>query len=103
VYGLVGLKIGGGIEGTLFSNCWPNPPTMWPLLNPPPPLPLCPARASVAAAALSVMAKRIIVLRAIDPLLGFLNGLHGCFPLVLAGVTRVPNTLSNCEMRSAAT
>jgi hypothetical protein len=64
LYGLDGLKIGGGIEGAL-SNGAPNRP-IWPPPNPlAPPRPA--ARASVTAAEPSVIAKRrIIALRAID-------------------------------------
>jgi hypothetical protein len=66
VYGLEGLKTGGGIKGTLFSNGPPNRPPMWPPRNPlAPPRPA--ATASVTAAVPSAMATRtIIVLRAID-------------------------------------
>jgi hypothetical protein len=51
VYGLDGLKIGRGIEGTLSSKGPRNPPPMWPPpKRPPPPPPYPAARASVATA-----------------------------------------------------
>src|SRR4029077_17971307 len=68
VYGVDGLKIGAGSEGTLFSQGPPTPRPMWPPRAPPPPPPPRPAAsASVAAAAVSMTAARtIIVLRESD-------------------------------------
>jgi hypothetical protein len=50
VYGLDGLKTGGGFEGTLSNNGPRNPPPIWPPPNPPPPPPCPAARASDATA-----------------------------------------------------